>query len=129
MGFTDSFQAFQVIFVLVVLLIAVTTVVIVVQGIRTWNKNNHSPRLSVDATVESKRVSVHQTNQPVGGDPTGAHGFMTESSRTYYVTFQVESGDTMEFSVSGTEYDEMTEGETGKLSFQGSRFLAFDKAQ
>ena len=40
-------------------------------------------------------------------------------------TFQVESGDRMEFSVSGREYGLLVEGDTGRLTFQGTRSLGF----
>lgn len=47
------------------------------------------------------------------------------SSTTYYVTFQVESGDRMELHVSGIEYGMLVEGDYGKLTFQGTRYLEF----
>ena len=46
---------------------------------------------------------------------------------SYYVTFQVESGDRMEFSVSGAEYGMLIEGDRGRLSFQGTRYLGFER--
>lgn len=49
----------------------------------------------------------------------------TTSSSTYYVTFQVESGDRMEFAVSGNEYGMLVEGDKGSLTFQGTRYLSF----
>ena len=61
------------------------------------------------------------------GDMSGAHGFHTTTNTTYYVTFQVESGDRMEFCVSGTEYGMLVEGDTGRLTFQGTRYLAFER--
>ncbi|MEF2691806.1 MAG: DUF2500 domain-containing protein, partial [Eubacteriales bacterium] len=54
-------------------------------------------------------------------------GFHTTSSTTYYVTFQVESGDRMEFHVSGLEYGMLAEGDTGRLTFQGTRYLSFER--
>ena len=45
----------------------------------------------------------------------------------YYVTFQTERGDRMEFQVSGTEYGMFAEGDTGRLTFQGTRYLAFER--
>ena len=60
-------------------------------------------------------------------DMSGAHGFHTTSSTTYYVTFQVESGDRMEFHVSGLEYGMLAEGDTGRLTFQGTRYLSFER--
>ena len=38
------------------------------------------------------------------GDVSGAHGFYTTTNTMYYVTFQMERGDRMEFQVSGIEY-------------------------
>lgn len=99
----------------------------VVQGIVTWNKNNHSPRLSVSASVVAKREEVTHHQHENAGDMTGAHGFYTTTSTTYYVTFQVESGDRIEFLVSGTEYGMLVEGDTGKLTFQGTRFLSYER--
>lgn len=61
-----------------------------------WNKNNHSPRLTVPAAVVAKRTDVSHSSTPNAGDPTGAHGYHTSTSTSYYVTFQVESGDRME---------------------------------
>ena len=40
------------------------------------------------------------------------------SSSTYYVTFQVESGDRMEFVVPSREYGMLVEGDMGRLTFQ-----------
>ena len=77
------------------------------------------------ATVVTKRTQVTQQQHANAGDPTGAHGFSTTTSTSYYVTFQVESGDRMEFSVSGREYGLLVEGDTGRLTFQGTRYLGF----
>ena len=86
-----------------------------VKGIMEWNKNNHSPKLTVDATVVTKRENVS------GGANNHSH------STTYYVTFQVESKDRMEFRVSGTEYGMLVEGDYGRLTFQGTRYLGFER--
>ena len=44
---------------------------------------------------------------------------------SYYVTFQVESGDRMEFEISDMEYGMLVEGDSGELIFQGTRYLNF----
>lgn len=92
-----------------------------VKGLAQWNKNNHSPRLTVDATVVTKRTDVSYHNHHVDSDM-----HMTRTT-TYYVTFQVESGDRMELCVSGREYGELVDGDRGKLSFQGTRYLGFER--
>ena len=45
----------------------------------------------------------------------------------FHVTFQVESGDRMELPVSGREYGMLAEGDIGKLTFKGTRYLSFER--
>ena len=91
--------------------------------VRQWVQSNNSPRLTVEALVVSKRTYTSQ--QPMAGDPTGAHGFHTTTDCV--VTFQVESGDQLRFSVSGSEYRMLAEGSRGRLTFQGTRYLGFER--
>ena len=57
-GFGMGFGAFGVMFTFVFVLVIGVIVVTFVRGIGQWNKNNHSPRLTVPATVVSKRANV-----------------------------------------------------------------------
>ena len=98
---------------------------VLIKNIQEWHHNNNSPRLTVEATVVAKRENVNVRHTPVAGAAGVAHGYTASSSTDYYATFEVESGDRMEFSVSGTEYGQLAEGDRGKLSFQGTRFLGF----
>ncbi len=127
MGFALTFGVMQVVVFLVFAVVLIGFVIQIVRGVGTWNRNNQSPRLTVSARVVSKRTQVTQHTHPNAGDATGAHGFHTTTSTSYYVTFQVESGDRMEFRVSGSEYGICIEGDTGKLSFQGTRYLGFER--
>lgn len=122
------FAMFNILFPFVFLLVVSMSVVIIINHLRQWNRNNHSPRLDVEATVVSRRadVNIHQTGN--AGDISGAHGFTTTSSTDYYVTFQVKSGDRMEFRVSGQEYGQLLEGDRGTLTFQGTRYLGFERS-
>lgn len=112
---------FQVVFLLIFFCILGIFVVTIARGIGQWNKNNHSPRLTVDATVVAKRTDVPATIRS-HADGTFA------SATTYYVTFEVESGDRMELSMPGEAFGMLAEGDSGKLSFQGTRFLGFERA-
>ena len=123
MGFGFGFGMFQIMFSLVFFLVIGTFIAIAVKGIREWNKNNHSPRLTVPATVVAKRTNVSHHHHNHGG--TGMHH--TTHSTTYYVTFQVESGDRMELHVAGHEFGMLIEGDRGNLSFQGTRYLGFER--
>ena len=126
--FYSGFDAlFSILFPLVFLFVLGMILFTVVGNLRTWSKNNASPRLTVPATVVAKRMNVSRHHTANAGDMTGAHGYTTGSSTTYYATFQVESGDRMELRLSGTEYGQLAEGDTGKLSFQGTRYLGFER--
>lgn len=111
--FDGLFGIFFILFIAAFLLI-------VLRGLLQWNKNNHSPRLTVEAKVVSKRTTVTHHS-------SGAHGEHMASSTSYYVTFQVESGDRMELCVKGGEYGMLAEGDWGRLTFQGTRYLGFER--
>ena len=123
MGAFGGFGMFNIMFTIVFILVIGTFVVMLVKGISEWNKNNHSPRLTVPATIIAKRTNVSRHRH--GGANSHHHH---HTSTTYYVTFQVESGDRMEFHISGQEYGVLIEGDHGNLSFQGTRYLGFERS-
>lgn len=112
---------FEIMFGLVFFLVIGMFIVTAVRGIAEWTANNNSPRLTVPAAIVSKRAhtSHHHHNH------NGHHH--TTHSTSYYVTFQVESGDRMELKMTGREYGMLAEGDTGMLSFQGTRYLGFER--
>ena len=77
--------------------------------------------------VVAKRTEVSHHQHPNNGDMSGSHGYSTTSSTSYYVTFEVDSGDRIEFSMSGSEYGMLIEGDAGTLNFQGTRYLGFER--
>lgn len=110
-------------FGLVFVIVAVTAI----KGLGQWNRNNHSPRLTVPVTVVSKRTNVTHHRHGNAGDVSGAHGYHTTTDTSYYVTFQVESGDRMELHVPGSQFGLVVEGDRGELTFQGTRFVSFQR--
>ena len=122
MGFFFSFDMFSILFSLMFVLVFGMFVLTAVRGISQWNKNNHSPRLTVPAIVVAKRTNVTRHHHAGANNMHHNH-----TSTTYYVTFQVESGDRMELHVSGQEYGLLVEGDEGMLSFQGTRYLGFER--
>ena len=118
-GFDVTFSIMQVMvplmFVLVFVLVLGSIIVTLIRGVGEWNKNNQSPKLTVPVTVVAKRSDVHRGIETM-------HTFTS-----YYVTFQVESGDRMEFEVSDMEYGMLAEGDRGMLTFQGTRYLNFQR--
>lgn len=98
-----------------------TLIIRSIQGAKQWNKNNNSPVLTVNATVVTKRSDVHYHNHHTGD--TVHHS----SSTSYYVTFEVESRDRIEFRVKDVEYGMLVEKDQGELTFQGTRYLSFKR--
>ncbi|ANS74579.1 hypothetical protein AWM70_08255 [Paenibacillus yonginensis] len=86
-------------------------------GIYRWVRNNRQPVLSVLTTVTSKRTEVSYRHS----SDSDTHRSVTR----YYITFEVESGDRLEFEVQGEEYGQTAEGDLGNLTFQGTRYLGF----
>ena len=126
--FYSGFDAlFSILFPLVFLFVLGMMLFTVVGNLRRWSKNNASPRLTVPATVVAKRTDVSHSSSANAGDVSGAHGYDTSTFTSYYVTFQVESGDRMELEVDGSDYGMLVEGDIGKLSFQGTRYLGFER--
>ena len=83
---------------------------LVKQG-KTNRKNDASPRLTTEATVVTKRTHVR-----------GDH-----AHTTYFATFQFESGDRLELEIPRDKFGYIVEGDNGKLHFQGTRFLDFQR--
>lgn len=99
-------------------------IVTAIKGLFQWNKNNHSPVLTVVAKVVAKRMSVSHHRHHNSGD---MHMHHTSSSTTYYATFEFESGDRLELRVPYNEYGYLIEGDMGKLTFQGTRYNSFQR--
>lgn len=111
----------EIMFGIVFMLVIGVFIYNIVMNISQWHKNNQSPRLSVNATVVTKRSHTsHNTHNHDGH-------MHTTSSTAYYVTFQVESGDRMELMVKSNEYGMLVEGDCGILTFQGTRYLGFER--
>lgn len=118
-----GFVMFQIMFYLIFLIVIGTIIIRVITGIATWHKNNQSPILTVDAKVITKRTNVSTHHHHHGNN----HGMHTSSSTSYYVTFEVKSGDRIEFIVSGQEFGILVEGDCGALTFQGTRYKTFER--
>lgn len=110
-GGFGGFGIFGVVFFIVFALVLILFVRTLFHGAKQGVKNSRSPQLTVSAQVVTKRTKVW-----------GDH-----ARTSYYVTFQVDSGDRMEMQVTGEEYGLLVEGDRGQLTFQGTRFLTFER--
>lgn len=88
-------------------------IVYLFQNFSQWQRDRNAPRLCVGADVVSKRSDRHilPDDPPINGD--------------YFVTFEMESGDRMELRLPGHDFRRIAEGDFGRLTFQGSRYIAF----
>lgn len=111
------FSGFLILFTLMLLLILGMFLFIVIRSVSQRNANNGSPRLTVIATVVSKRMDVSYRSTENG----------RISSSSYYTTFQVESGNQIELSMSDQEYALLVNGDYGNLCFQGMHYLGFER--
>ena len=102
---------FPIMFVAVFGLILGTIVSTLVKNSKQERKNNASPRLTSQATLVTKRTHVR-----------GDH-----AHTTYFATFQFESGDRLELQIPRDRFGYLVEGDSGKLHFQGTRFLDFER--
>lgn len=122
MGGPVGFDFFSIVFPIFFILVAGIIIFSIIKGIGEWSSNNKQPVLTVNSKIVSKRTNVSRTRHGVG------NGHHHHSSRTtYYVTFEVESGDRMELHVSGSEYGMLAEGDVGKVTFQGTRYHGFER--
>jgi len=112
-GFMDTFGTM---FIVVVFILVISVFIIGIGGsIKMWSKNSSSPQLTVPASVKTKRTETR------GGTGDSA------ANTWYYVTFEVQSGDRMELPVRGHEFGQLAEGDLGLLTFQGTRYINFER--
>lgn len=119
--FHTGFNIFLFMFFIIFALIIGTFIVMIVKNIYTWNQNNHAPLLTIHAKIVSKRTHISHHRH----GSANMRNIHSTSSTQYFVTFQVESGDRIEFRISGTEYGLLADNDSGTLSFQGTRYLSF----
>lgn len=101
---------FSVIFTIAIIVFIITFVKVFSQA----RRNSKAPKLTVEAKVVSKRQNYNGGRRNVG-------------TTSYYVTFEVDSGDRMELYLSGMDYGMLVEGDTGKVTFQGTKFIEFER--
>ena len=75
----------------------------------SWRRDSRAPRLTVAAGVVSLRVKRR-----------------LKRAVNHYATFQVESGDRFELCVPGGDFKRLAKGDSGRLTFQGRRYVSFE---
>lgn len=116
------FEMMSVLFPIIFVVVLAIIILKMLMGVKEWHDNNQQPILTVDAIVATKRSHVSQSSHNHGNGHVHHH-----TSTTYYVTFQVESGDRMELKMPAQQYGLLAEGDRGRLTFQGTRFHDFTR--
>ncbi|MCR3954678.1 MAG: DUF2500 domain-containing protein [Gudongella sp.] len=120
----DAFNIISMVFFLFPFLFFVFFVVVVIRIIKSFshlNTSTRQPTLNVNARVVGKREDYRRFSK-------GNRSHPLDTGRSiYFVTFEFDSGDRLEFRVSREEYELMYEGDEGILVFQGIIFHSFDR--
>ena len=90
---------------------------VVIKNIAQWFKNENSPRRTVPAKIVDKRRKTHHHH-------SGGHHHHTHS---YHITFEKEDGERLELKVKRYEYNELSIGDRGVLTHQGTRYKGFER--
>ena len=86
---------------------------VILMGVGQWRRNNASPVVTTLARLVTKRDEVH------GG--TGDSGART----AYFATFEMPTGERCELALPAREFGLIADGDTGQLTYQGTRFKGF----
>lgn len=121
MGFDSGFgsQGFMFsvvpIFISIIFIIVIGTVLV---RLLSYGKQKTKPKETVGARIISKRQHVwsRNSNSSVGGSRT-----------TYYATFELESGNRVEYMVPSNQIGILAEGDVGTLTHQGTLFVGFSR--
>lgn len=108
-----AFYLFHTFLSVVAAIVFLTIIRVVVTGLWTWQKNNQSPQETVIAKVISKRQEVS--------------GMNNMTSTAYFLTFEMDGQDRQEYQVSSKQYALIAEGDLGYLTYQGTRFIRFER--
>ena len=90
--------------------------------VRQWWKNKHSLLIVTQSTISDKRIEEHY----IRSKRSEGLGYRTRKVLIYYITFDLEGGEHIELRVSKLEYAELEKGSSGKLTFQGTKYIGFE---
>ena len=92
-----------------------------IQKMRGSARNDTLPVLTTSATLVSKRKEIMA--QPPGINPKN----QIPPSTTFFASFRLPDSQTVEVQMDDAQFATLTEGEAGRLTYRGTRFLGFVK--
>lgn len=115
------FAIFQIMVPVFLVLLIGVIIFLNIKEIYDYHHSNKKPVLTVPAKVINKRAQViHHLHQ------IEIHLYYPTSTY-YFVTFELETGENIEFEISGIEYSSIFEEDYGNLTYQGIDLLHFAK--
>jgi hypothetical protein len=105
-------------FIFIPVIVVFVFVFAIAKGLAEWSHNNSQPVLTRNAKIVAKRSAVQ------GGVEGGRGNVQT----AYFATFQLESGERLEFQIAGEVYGLLSEGDSGTLTHQGTRYKGFQRS-
>lgn len=90
---------------------------IIAKNIGQFIENENSPVLTVSAVIVDMRRKTHHHHHK--------HGH--HHSHSYHITFETQDGERIELRVKRYEYNELSIGDRGMLTHQGTRYLGFER--
>ena len=90
---------------------------IIGKNIAQYIENENSPVLTVSAVIVDMRRKTHHHH-------SNGHHHHTHS---YHITFETQEGEPLELRVKRYEYNELSVGDRGMLTHQGTRYLGFER--
>ncbi len=109
------FSALPLIVFVVFAIVIMGFVTVFVKGMGEFVRNSKLPQKSEPAMIIGKRAHTW-----------GGSGNMSAHT-SHYLTFELTDGERIEFAVSGQFAGIHTEGDTGILTHQGTKFLGFER--
>lgn len=88
---------------------------IIAKNIDQFIANENSPVLTVSAMIVDMRRKTHHHH-------SGNHH---HHSHSYHVTFELDNGERLELRIKRNEYNELSIGDRGMLTHQGTRYQGF----
>ena len=122
MFFYQGGDFFFTLFWLVFIIVAGLFIYNIGKGVMEWHSNNNAPKITATAKIVGKRQNMNMCYHSTGNS-NGA----CSTSTNYYVTFELEDGQRLEFHVKDRVYGLLAEGDCGTLSYQGTRYLKFKR--
>ena len=104
-----------------IVIFCVLLAIAVGRGLFVWIRNNRSPVQTVNARVTSKRMKVSGHGISAARNASAANRVGSSVYTNYFITFEMELG------VKESEFGMLAEGDSGRLTFQGTRYHGFER--